>query len=182
MIGDVPPQERTSVFVSYESSGRGEVSERRFPELGIPSGDGSEEDGGFFWQLWKGYQTYGICEEHLMPYESAYDPQRFPSDAALENAQRLRGPVRCIRWIKEGDPKTGLTDGQLGIGRALYAYRLADGELPDSLERLVEVGIMPERSRHDENGNPLRARREGEWFVVQGPHWKGRWQGLDARR
>lgn len=74
---------------------------------------GRKEDGGFFWQLWKGYQTYGICEERLMPYEPVYNPQRSPSDEALENAQRFRGMAQRICWIKEWDPKTGLTDDQL---------------------------------------------------------------------
>jgi hypothetical protein len=42
-----------------------------------------------------------------------------------------------------------------GARRALYAYRLAYGKLPDSLETLVEVGIMPARYLKDENELPL---------------------------
>jgi hypothetical protein len=74
---------------------------------------------------------------------------------------------------------------RLGIGRALYAYRLAYGKLPDSLETLVEVGIMPARYLKDENELPLKYRREGEFMVVESPApngWKHRWQGLDPRR
>lgn len=97
----------------------------------------------------------------------------------VERLRLLKLPPEAVRDVKTHNEAHFI---RLGIGRALYAYRLAYGELPDSLERLVEVGIMPERYRYDENGNPLRARREGEWFVVQGPHWEGRWQGLDARR
>ena len=74
---------------------------------------------------------------------------------------------------------------RLGIGRAIYAYRLAYGELPDSLQTLVDAGIMPARFLNDENNLPLRCRREGDYFVVESPAAKGwthRWQGLDARR
>jgi hypothetical protein len=74
---------------------------------------------------------------------------------------------------------------RLGIGRAIYAYRLAYDKLPDSLETLVQSGIMSDRYLSDENGLPLHARREGEYLVVEStaPNgWKHRWQGLDARR
>lgn len=74
---------------------------------------------------------------------------------------------------------------RLGIGRAIYAYRLAYDELPESLEQLVRLGIMSERYLKDENGVPLRVRREGEHLVVESPAspgWQHRWQGLDARR
>ncbi len=74
---------------------------------------------------------------------------------------------------------------RLGIGRALYAYRLAFDALPDSLETLVEKGFMTERYLRDENNLPLKAWREGDAMVVESPgkdHWKHSWQGLDARR
>jgi hypothetical protein len=74
---------------------------------------------------------------------------------------------------------------RLGIGRALYAYRLAYGKLPDSLETLVESGIMPARYLQDEHERPLKYWREGDYMNVEstGPNgWKHRWQGLDARR
>jgi hypothetical protein len=74
---------------------------------------------------------------------------------------------------------------RLGLGRALYAYRLAYGQLPDSLETLVESGIMPARYLKDENGRVLKYWREGEFMVVESPApngWQHRWQGLDARR
>jgi hypothetical protein len=74
---------------------------------------------------------------------------------------------------------------RLGIGRAVYAYRLAYDELPDSLATLVKCGMMPPRYLADENNVPLNARRDGEFFRVEsrGPGgWKHQWQGLDARR
>jgi hypothetical protein len=74
---------------------------------------------------------------------------------------------------------------RLGIGRAVYAYRLAYGELPDSLETLVRSGIMSDRYTKDENGLPLEQRVEDGCFIVTSPAdpgWTHRWQGLDARR
>jgi len=74
---------------------------------------------------------------------------------------------------------------RLGIGRALYAYRLAFDTLPDSLETLVEKGFMSERYLRDENNLPLKAWREGDAMVVESPgkdHWRHSWKGLDARR
>jgi hypothetical protein len=74
---------------------------------------------------------------------------------------------------------------RLGIGRAVYAYRLAYGRLPDSLETLVQSSIMPERYTKDENGLPLKQRVENGFFIVTSPAdpgWTHRWQGLDARR
>jgi len=74
---------------------------------------------------------------------------------------------------------------RLGIGRALYAYRLAFDTLPDSLETLVDKGFMPARYLRDENNLPLKAWREGDAMIVESPgkdHWRHSWKGLDARR
>ena len=45
---------------------------------------------------------------------------------------------------------------RLGIGRAVYTYRLAYGQVPDSIEALVKAGLMPPRYLSDENQKPLR--------------------------
>lgn len=74
---------------------------------------------------------------------------------------------------------------RLGIGRALYAYRLAFDTLPDSLETLVEKGFMSARYLRDENNLPLKWRRDGDAMVVESPgndHWRHSWKGLDPRR
>ena len=55
----------------------------------------------------------------------------------------------------------------------------------EEVEALVKAGLMPARYLADENNRPLRARREGEFLVVESPGpngWTHRWQGLDARR
>jgi hypothetical protein len=67
----------------------------------------------------------------------------------------------------------------------VYAYRLAFGELPDSLRTLAASGILPPRYLNDENGQPLLSGIEDGYFTVEskGPEpWKHRWQGLDPRR
>jgi hypothetical protein len=74
---------------------------------------------------------------------------------------------------------------RLGIGRAVYAYRLAFDALPDSLEMLVEKGFMQPRYLRDENGLALKSWREGDAIWVASPgkdHWRHSWLGLDARR
>jgi hypothetical protein len=57
--------------------------------------------------------------------------------------------------------------------------------LLDSLDTLVQAGLMPARHLADENNHPLRSRRKGDFLIVEnaGPDpWTWRWQGLDARR
>jgi hypothetical protein len=115
------------------------------------------------------------------------------SFAAGDDAMRV-GPlgVEVLRFLKL-PPEAERTEKthheahfiRLGIGRALYAYRLAFDALPDSLETLVEKGFMTDRYLRDENNLPLKAWREGDTMVVESPgkdHWKHSWQGFDARR
>ncbi|HZZ42623.1 MAG TPA: DUF2961 domain-containing protein [Tepidisphaeraceae bacterium] len=74
---------------------------------------------------------------------------------------------------------------RLGIGRAVYAYRLAYDRVPDSLQALVDAGLMSARYLNDENNLPLQCHREGDYLVVESKNheaWTHRWEGLDARR
>jgi hypothetical protein len=101
---------------------------------------------------------------------------------AVEMLRLLKLPPPGGRAVKDHNEAHFV---RLGIGRALFAYRLAYGQLPDSLDTLVESGIMPARFLKDENGRALRSRREGEFLVVESPApggWTHRWQGLDPRR
>jgi hypothetical protein len=102
-------------------------------------------------------------------------------ELALELLRLLRLPPEASRAVKTHNEAHFV---RLGIGRALYAYRLAYGELPGTLEELARVGIMPERYLSDENGAPLVSRREGDFLVVESAAggWTHRFQGLDARR
>jgi hypothetical protein len=101
---------------------------------------------------------------------------------AVELLRLLKLPPEANREIKNENEAHFI---RLGIGRALYAYRLAYDELPDSLETLIASGIMPDRYLTDENGYPIAAHLEDGCFVATSTReggWTHRWQGLDARR
>lgn len=112
---------------------------------------------------------------------------------ATENADQVGTlGIEVLRLLKL-PPEVGRTERthheahfvRLGIGRAVYAHRLAFDTLPESLETLVEKGFMPDRYLRDENNLPLKSWREGDTIVVESPgkdHWRHSWQGLDARR
>ena len=77
-------------------------------------------DGGFFSELWKGYEAYGICPEDDLPYLPRFDVSLEPPVTALERAKPFQALGLRLRWIKEWDPHTGLTDTQMTeIKRAL---------------------------------------------------------------
>jgi hypothetical protein len=74
---------------------------------------GDRNDGGFFSDLWKGLEGYGVCTAALCPYQSRFDVEFSPSPEALAEAKtRLNVGLRT-RWIKEWNVHTGLTDAQL---------------------------------------------------------------------
>ena len=101
---------------------------------------------------------------------------------AVEMLRLLPLPPEATRQVKTHNEAHFI---RLGIGRAVYAYRLAYGQVPDSLQTLVKAGLLPARYLADENQKPLRCRREGDALVVEsnGPEpWTHSWQGLDARR
>jgi hypothetical protein len=74
---------------------------------------------------------------------------------------------------------------RLAIGHAAYAYRLAYGEPAQSLQALVDAGVLEPRFLNDENGIALRDRFEDGELVfesVGAEPWVCRRSGLDARR
>lgn len=100
----------------------------------------------------------------------------------VEMLRLLKLPPEAVRPVKTHNEAHFI---RLGIGRAVYAYRLAYHKLPESLETLVQSGILDARYMTDENGFPLVSRVEGDAFVVESTApggWKHRWYGLDARR
>ncbi len=116
--------------------------------------------------------------EHTLTFVAKSDGKPL----AIEMLRLLALPDEGNRVVKNHNEAHFI---RLGIGRALYAYRLAYGELPNTLGTLVESGIMPERYLSDENYHPLLSWREGEYFVAESSvanGWKHRWLGLDARR
>ncbi len=124
--------------------------------------------------LAKGNHTISFREAAASPHQ--------PGPLTVEMLRLLRLPPEAKREVRTHHEAHFI---RLGIGRAVYAYRLAYGEIPDSLQTLVKSGIMPARYLSDENHLPLRSGREGDYLVVESPApsgWKHRWQGLDARR
>ena len=119
---------------------------------------------------------------HVLSFRAVTDATGRVRPMAFEMLRLLRLPPEATRAVKTHHEAHVI---RLGIGRAVYAYRLAYGELPESLETLVKAGLLPARYQADENNQPLQARREEGRFVVEsaGPGaWTHRWQGLDARR
>ena len=99
---------------------------------------------------------------------------------AIEMLRLLKLPSEARREQKTHNEAHFI---RLGIGRAVYAYRLAYGTLPASLEVLVGAGVMPERYLRDENDAPLESWREDTGLCVKSSGgWQHSWQGLDARR
>jgi len=130
--------------------------------------------------------SLGIHQFSPGPHELAFralpaDGQK-PAPISLELLRLLALPTPGGRALKNENEAHFI---RLGIGRAVYAYRLAYGVLPDSLEGLVKTGLLPARYLQDENRVPLQCHRDGDYLVVQSrgdPGWTWRWQGLDARR
>jgi hypothetical protein len=74
---------------------------------------GQFEDGGFFSDLWKGYQKHGICESRLAPYLETFDPQWRPTREANRQAHQFRVDAFELTWLKKWDVTTGLSDEEL---------------------------------------------------------------------
>lgn len=150
-----------------------------FASQGGEEGEGSELD----FLIGKQKLTKGA---HEITFEAVDVPvgggEKASKPLAVEMLRMLKLPPKAVREVKNDNEAHFI---RLGLGRSLYAYRLAYGELPDSLETMVEKGFMPKRYLRDENKVTLKAWREGDYMNVEsvGPTgWKHRWQGLDPRR
>jgi hypothetical protein len=73
---------------------------------------GQQNDGGFFDQLDAGYQKYGLVNESVVPYKSAFDPNMKLLDAVLKNGSTI-APRLKPHFIKVWDVNTGLQASQL---------------------------------------------------------------------
>ena len=119
--------------------------------------------------------------EHTLSFR-ALAAGRSARPMAAEMLRLLRLPPEATRAVKTHNEAHFI---RLGIGRAVYAYRLAYGKLPEKLDTLVKAGLLPARFLADENNQPMQSRLEGDALVVEskGPEpWTHRWYGLDARR
>ena len=119
---------------------------------------------------------------HTLAFRSVASPFGTTGALAVEMLRLLKLPPEADRATKTHNEAHFI---RLGIGRAVYAYRLAYDTLPASLEALIEAGIMEPRYLSDENGFPILCRRETDHLVVTstGPDgWTHPFYGLDARR
>ena len=67
-------------------------------------------DGGFFSELWKGYEQFGICPEISLPYQSKFDVNLQPHESQTTEAKKFQDFKLKLYWIKEWNPHTGLTE------------------------------------------------------------------------
>ncbi len=69
-------------------------------------------DGGFFADLWKGYERFGICPETNCVYRSDYESNLQPDAAAMSAASVVAQAALQLHWIKRWNVTTGLTEKQ----------------------------------------------------------------------
>lgn len=104
-----------------------------------------------------------------------------PGHFRAEELRLLALPPEANRLVKTHNEAHFV---RLGIGRALYAFRLAFGRLPEDIAEAVELGFLDTRYLNDENGHPLTFSREEDQMVAESTEggWRHAWRGLDARR
>ena len=77
-------------------------------------------DGGFFADLWTGFEVYGVCPETRLRYLPNYDPQLRPDEMALQCVKEAANAHLRLHWLKPWNVATGLTEAQfLEIKRTL---------------------------------------------------------------
>ncbi len=108
-------------FAMAKREGRGRNLSVEFINWASNRGNKDRKDGGFFSDIWKGFQAHGICTEEAMPYRATYDPALTPSEETQAAAKTLRSKGLRLHWIKEWNPRKGLTDGQLQRIREVLA-------------------------------------------------------------
>lgn len=106
-------------YALAEASGNGTPLSVEYLNWASHQCSGRQADGGFFHEIWRGFQRFGICPEEMMPYQAQFTRAE-PSQAARDAAARALAVPLKIVWIKEWDPSTGLAPEQLAsIRRAL---------------------------------------------------------------
>lgn len=100
-------------------------------------------DGGFFSELWQGFEAFGVCPEADLPYREQYDPDLAPPDEAMRRAAEARELGLRLHWIKEWNPETGLTEGQMEeIRRVLREGHPVCGGFRWPKEARWEAGVL----------------------------------------
>jgi hypothetical protein len=196
IIEDAQPGEKISIPFPVPESGRYAVRLTGFPGSDGNTGsfaveiDGQTAHSGITFQPMGFSRGYNTPDVLLGTFELTPGTHTLTLTPSGENARSLG--IETIRLLKLPAPaiRQPKTNNEahfyrIGIGRAVYAYRLAYDSLPESLTALQESGIMDARYLNDENGYPLESRIDGDAFVVRSTApegWEARWRGLDARR
>ncbi len=69
-----------------------------------------DRDGGFFHDILKGFDAYGVCREEQLPYRAGFDPKLQPGEEALQTAREIRERGFVVHWINPWKKEAGLTD------------------------------------------------------------------------
>jgi len=72
-----------------------------------------DQDGHFFWEIIKGFESNGICSEVEMPYAKEFSAERGPTEQALSEAKGFQSLGLKFHWIRPNDGKAGLTAEQI---------------------------------------------------------------------
>jgi hypothetical protein len=107
-------------FALASATGAGTPQSVEYLNWAAKQGNDRTDDGGFFSEIWSGYETFGCCPESLLPYRPQYDPLFRPDDPAQAAARKARPALR-LEWIKEWDPETGVTAEQSNAIRSTLA-------------------------------------------------------------
>jgi hypothetical protein len=111
-----------------------------------------ESDGACFSELWKAVEKFGVCPESDMPYRDAFDAANKPSKDAVAHAEALRKLDLRLHWIKEWNPKKGLTDAQFAEVKQTLAkhWPVGGGFLwPKKDKGVWEKGLLKSCPRSD---------------------------------
>jgi C1A family cysteine protease len=99
-------------YALASATGKGNILSVEFLNWASHKAANRNVDGAFFSELWDGYVEYGICAESDLPYLPEFNIDLQPSEIVLEKAKQMKSTPLQMRWIKEWDPNTGLTDDQ----------------------------------------------------------------------
>jgi hypothetical protein len=111
-------------FAVGRATGRSGPLSVDFANWAANAATGRSDDGDFFHNIIHGIETYGICDDATMPYDSTFSPTKVPPGDALAEASRFRATNQLeFHWIKPWDRQPGLNDADLWHIKSV----LADG-------------------------------------------------------
>jgi len=100
-------------FALAKADGRGRRLSVEYLNWAANRASGEEDDGSFFSDAWKGFEGHGIAPEEAMPYRPVFVPGSAPSEEARAGALSLLGRGLRFHWIKEWNPRKGISGEQL---------------------------------------------------------------------